>query len=651
MTLLTRLRTALPGNSASPRPTLVLAPRREDPAPVQPGAGGRALPESPGRKAVIRSLAVAALVGSVAYLIWRAVATLDLSGWYVALPLLGLEVHHAVGIALYTFSLWDVDPLPGWRRVETTPLRLAILIPTYDEGEEVLLPVVAAAVSIAPKHETWVLDDGKRPQVEQLAHALGAHYLARGDNRDAKAGNINAALRVIEADLIAVFDADHVVSPDFLHDTLVYFDDPKVAVVQTPQDFYNTESFEHNVRRGRRFNEQAVFYRVIMPAKNRWNAVFWCGTNAVVRVEALRQVGGVATGTVTEDIHTSIRLHRRGWKIVAHNEVLAQGLAAADLNQYVLQRRRWARGAMQVMRAEHPITGPGLTLPQRLAYASTLFGWFDVWRSLGYVLLPMMVLATGGLAIAVPFSVFGPVFAANFALQFTAFRFLSRGYYPPVLATIFETLRMPAVLPATLELVRRGERRFRVTPKGRLGNEHRRVPPPRLLLGLFALGVAALSWFGLTLAGLTPLHYGERAAMYGSAGFLVLNLALLVAAAGRAVEARFAGERRASVRFLTDLPGSLDGTPVRVKDVSLGGARLRIDSEHPSPVPVWPGRLTFPGAPEGLKATVVRVYTGTGEGTEVGVAFAGGQLPALARLALFLFHGLRSAAAQAARAA
>ena len=111
-------------------------------------------------------------------------------------------------------------------------------------------------------------------------------------------------------------------------------------------------------------------------------------------MKALLDVGGVATGTVTEDIHTSIRLHRRGWKIVAHNEVLAVGLATADLNQYVLQRRRWARGAIQVMRAEHPLTGPGLTLPQRLAYASTLFGWFDVWRSLGYVLLPMVVLAT-----------------------------------------------------------------------------------------------------------------------------------------------------------------------------------------------------------------------------------------------------------------
>jgi hypothetical protein len=340
-------------------------------------------------------------------------------------------------------------------------------------------------------------------------------------------------------------------------------------------------------------------------------------------------------------------LHRRGWKIVAHNEVLAVGLAASDLNQYVLQRRRWARGAIQVMRTERPITGPGLTLAQRLAYAATLFGWFDVWRSLGYVLLPILVLATGGLAIAVPFSVFGPVFAAHFLLQFTAFRFLSRGYYPPVLATIFETLRMPAVLPAALDLIRRGERRFQVTPKGRLGDDRRRVGPPRLLLVLMGMGVAALGWFGLTLAGLTPLRYGEPAAMYGSVGFLLLNLALLAAAASRAASARFAGERRAAVRFAADRPARLGGMTARVKDLSLGGARLWVEGAPALLVPGWRGRLVVADGLDGMATTVARVYRRTEQGAEVGVAFDVGQRAAVAGLARFLFHELQQAAAEA----
>src|SRR5690606_11781446 len=130
-----------------------------------------------------------------------------------------------------------------------------------------------------------------------------------------------------------------------------YFADPAVAVVQAPQDFYNLDSFEHEPLAPRGvFNEEEVFYRMIGPAKNRWGAAFWCGTCAVLRVAALRSAGGVATDAVTEDILTTVRLHQAGWRSVYHNEVLARGLAPADAEQYLTQRRRWATGAMQVLR-------------------------------------------------------------------------------------------------------------------------------------------------------------------------------------------------------------------------------------------------------------------------------------------------------------
>ena len=213
-----------------------------------------------------------------------------------------------------------------------------------------LLPTVAASVALRPTHETWVLDDGGRDEVRRMAEQLGARYLTRPDNAHAKAGNLNHALTVVEADVLAILDADHVPTADFLLATLPYFADPAIGFVQTPQDFYNLDSFEHQRRGdGRVFNEEAVFYRVIAPAKNRWQAPFWCGTCALVRAEALRSVGGVATDSVTEDIHTSIRMFRAGWKGAYHNEVLARGLAPDDAASYLLQRNRWALGAMQVL--------------------------------------------------------------------------------------------------------------------------------------------------------------------------------------------------------------------------------------------------------------------------------------------------------------
>ena len=109
---------------------------------------------------------------------------------------------------------------------------------------------------------------------EALAAEHGLGYLTRSEDwadrpRHAKAGNLNHALGVIEADVVAVLDADHVARPDLLVNTLGYFDDQRVALVQTPQDFYNLESFEHSRTAARDgFNEQSLFYRAILAGKN-----------------------------------------------------------------------------------------------------------------------------------------------------------------------------------------------------------------------------------------------------------------------------------------------------------------------------------------------------------------------------------------------
>jgi len=397
---------------------------------LSPPLPGRALPapETANRRQAIRLIAIIALSVNLAYLVWRTVSTVDLAVWWVSLPLLVLEIHAAFGIALFAFSLWDVDDLPESHPVREAPGRIAVLIPTYNESPEILIPTIAAAVAMSVEHETWVLDDGDRPDVARLAAALGARYLTRPTHEHAKAGNVNHALEQIEADFIAILDADHVASDGFLVRTLSYFEDPGVALVQTPQDFYNTESFEHASGAGdERFHEQALFYRVLQPGKNHWRAAFWCGTGAVVRMTALRDVGGVATETITEDIHTTIRFHRRGWRTIYHNEVLTRGLAASDAATYQLQRLRWGTGAMEVFRRENPLVVPGLSVPQRLAYAATLLGWFDAWRSLGYLLLPVIVLVTGAIPIRAEPLTFIVFFGLTFFLGQLALRLLSRG--------------------------------------------------------------------------------------------------------------------------------------------------------------------------------------------------------------------------------
>jgi cellulose synthase (UDP-forming) len=592
-------------------------------------------PETRRRRFAIRLIALAALASSAVYLTWRGLATLDLAVWWLAVPLFLLEVHAALGLALFTFSLWDVDRRPVGRDVAFPPGRVAVLIPTYNEGIEVLTPTIAAALAMRVEHETWVLDDGDRPAVAELARELGAHYLARPDHAHAKAGNLNHALGVIDAEYVAVLDADHVGSPDFLLRTLGYFDDPAVALVQTPQDFYNSDSFEHAEADRDGHHEQALFYRVLQPGKNRWQAAFWCGTGAVIRVSALRDVGGVATETITEDIHTTIRLHRRGWRTVYHNEVLARGLAAGDAATYQAQRLRWGTGAMQVLRVENPLVVAGLSTSQRLAYAATLLGWFDAWRTLGYLVLPIAVVLTGASPIHARPEVFFPAFAITFVLQQLALRVLSRGFHRPILSTVFELVRMNANLRATLTLVRSGRPSFQVTPKGRLGDARSRTPAPAALWLVAMASIGAGAWFIATSLGLTVVRYPQPWAVDAAAAWLAVNGALVALAILRIRALRYAPERRASVRFALTARGTFGERPVEIADLSLTGARIRAEGR--------PGaledQLTFVLAGEHLALDCsIRTATPDAEGSwDVGLEFVPGQLRERARLALAIF--------------
>jgi cellulose synthase/poly-beta-1,6-N-acetylglucosamine synthase-like glycosyltransferase len=529
-------------------------------------------------------IASVALVLGAAYLVWRAVFTLNpdalLFSWFLWL----LEAHAIVGVGLAAFSLWDTRPARP--AVEGMPdARVAVLITTYDEPVEVVLPTVAAAVAMEGEHETWLLDDGMRPEMRELAERLGADYLGRESSEHAKAGNLNHAIEHLDVDLVAILDADHVPDAEFLRRTLPYFNDPKLALVQTPQDFYNEDSFEHvddRASAGRRgdtpYTEQSLFYQVIQPGKNRWESAFWCGTNAIVRVEALDEVGGVAVDSITEDLQTTIRLHRAGWRTVYHDEVLARGLAAPTAEEYQLQRRRWCVGAIQTLRQERPFTRSGLTWQQRLSYAGTLLAWFEAFRVVGLLMVPPLVLLTGAAPIAAPLGLFLPVFITVIMTQLVAVRLLGQGHLHPIRSAVFDLVRTPVALMGIIGALTGVKLEFQVTPKGR--SEARRIRVPRLLVGFAVLHAVAIGWYVATLAGLTGTTYDVAGVVHGAAFWAVFNGWLLVAAMHRIRTRRYASERRRSHRHGVSLPASLGGQPARLVDVSLTGARLRLRAGH-----------------------------------------------------------------------
>jgi cellulose synthase (UDP-forming) len=289
---------------------------------------------------------------------------------------------------------------------------------------------------------------------------------------------------------------------------------------------------------------------------------------------------------------------------------------------------------MQVLRIENPLVVPGLSIPQRLAYAATLLGWFDAWRSLGYLLLPVVVLLTGAVPIRAEPLAFICFFGMTFLLGQLAMRALSRGWHRSMLSVVFELVRMTPNIAATLTLLRPGRIGFRVTPKGRTGDSRRPAPEPLLLRVTAVLSVVGLAWFALTLLGRTPTRYEVPWAAYATAGWLVLNTVLLVAAIGRVRALRFAGERRASHRFETVLQGRIDGAPCEIHDLSLTGARIELAAlpdldTHLLAVPIDGGEVVL--------KTVSRSGRRSRAKTIIGLEFLPDQDMARAQLALALF--------------
>ena len=243
-----------------------------------------------------------------------------------------------------------------------------VYITTYGEDLAIIRRTAVAALAMPGKHTTYILDDGKSDEVRALAAELGAEYIAREGNAGAKAGNINHALGVTKGEFFVIFDADFVPAPDFLYQTVPFFAESNVAFVQTPQAYGNLHNL---ISRGAGYM-QSVFYRFILPGKNRFNAAFCVGTNVIFRRTAIEQIGGMYTDSKSEDVWTSLRLHEYGWKSVYISTVLAIGDTPETIEAYTKQQLRWATGGFEILLKRNPFSRKlKLTLDQRMQYFGT----------------------------------------------------------------------------------------------------------------------------------------------------------------------------------------------------------------------------------------------------------------------------------------
>ncbi|HTW41354.1 MAG TPA: glycosyltransferase family 2 protein [Solirubrobacteraceae bacterium] len=452
------------------------------------------------RPRLLHALSLIAIAWTVVYLAWRVGWSWHRASWWLWAMLLIAEGYGLWSLSMLTWLSWRIPPV---QRPPATPSRrVDVYVCTYDEPESVLRATLAGCAAMTYPHTTYLLDDGRRPAMAQLARELGARYMTRPDNAHAKAGNINHTLPLTDGELVFVLDADHVPLPDALHAVVGYFDDPALALVQTPHDFYNHDSIQH-YEIGR--HEQSVFYSVICPGKDRHNAAFWCGSGAVIRRAALLDAGGVATQTIAEDFHTTIKLHRAGWRTRYHDEVLIQGLAPHDLAAYLLQRDRWARGNLAVFTTpESPLRARELTARQRLSYFASLSAYLAGPMRLLMLATLAAVLWTGQLPLTATLLTLGVLWAPATLLSIAAGSALCRGYQRISDTTHFELCTAEIFTRALRCAIRPGRATFRVTPKE--GVDLGGLSALRQLPVVVAIAIALGAGLLLRLLGDAGLH-------------------------------------------------------------------------------------------------------------------------------------------------
>lgn len=427
------------------------------------------------RPTLRRPVMIVYLFLAALYFIVRALWTIpqeSLLGTSLGWLLLAAEFIGALQTASFVLLFWtqakqNIAPAIDLDRAPTVD----VLIATYNEPVDIVERTVVAALQLnypQDRFTVYLCDDGRREQMKELAAKWGIGYLDRPDNTGAKAGNLNNALERTRGEFIVTMDADMLLKPRFLQETLGHFMDEAVGFVQTPQAFHNADIFQHNlyseavVR-----NDQDFFMRSLQPQRGRFNAAIYVGSGAVFRRTALKQINGFVPDVITEDMATGMVLNNAGWRGEYVNKVLATGLAAETYAELLKQRSRWGRGNIQILK-KYGLQGlKNLSFVQRWLFLDGVAYWFfGVFRLL-FLIFPLVAVFSGVRIVQVEGMWMIALWAAQFFFAHLVYETASQGRFKKSWSALYEYAQAPQIASAVLgELFFSRKVDFKVTAKG-----------------------------------------------------------------------------------------------------------------------------------------------------------------------------------------
>ncbi|WP_010135626.1 glycosyltransferase family 2 protein [Ochrovirga pacifica] len=239
-------------------------------------------------------------------------------------------------------------------------------------------------------HTTYLLDSTQDEAFKNLAEKYGVVWLDLANIPGAKAGKINETLKRTTEEFILILDPDHIVFPEFLDQTLGFFEDDAVGFVQVSQGYYNM--YRSFVAKGAA-EQTYTFYGPTQMGLFGYGAAVAIGANCTFRRKALESIGGHAQG-LAEDLQTSIRIHAQGWKSVYNPVIVSRGLVPEDFASFCKQQLKWARGVFELLFDEMPSLVKKLSFWQKVSYLSIgtyyLFGVITAF----FILVPVLFFTT-----------------------------------------------------------------------------------------------------------------------------------------------------------------------------------------------------------------------------------------------------------------
>lgn len=419
----------------------------------------------------------------------------------------------------FLHTVWEMNWMPKGDPSFAEPVDVFITV--AGEPADIVEETVRAAMAMDyPAFRVYVLNDGyvaKKDnwrEIEEMAERNGATAITRRVPGGAKAGNINNGLRETRSPFVVIFDADHVPHRDFLAKTMPYFRDPLMGFVQSPQYYRN---FETNEVTGGSWEQQELFFGSILKGKNRLNAVTMCGTNMVIRREAIEEVGGMCDTNIAEDFVTGLFMHKKGWKSLYVPEVLAEGLAPEDFLSYYKQQLRWARGSLEVLFKYNPIFSRQLAAGQKVQYLASASYYLSGLFVLVNALIPLAFFFTG----RVPFL----VSTMSLAAAFLPYMFLtlyivqlSSNFSYTFRALAFSMSSWTIHIRALFELLIGRKTGFAITSKKAVqGNFVRLVVPHIAYMVVAAAGI-----------GFALVREGFTASVMTNSAWVILNSAVFI---------------------------------------------------------------------------------------------------------------------------